>query len=82
MALCKKCLQVVDGVGLKILLEHVEAQLNIVVAVFFTQFEIFLDTGVFLAGRFVVTKFEHDSVLLFYISPRASRSARSFMISG
>ena len=37
-----------------------------VVAILFAQLEVFFDAGVLLAGRFVVTKFEHDVASLHF----------------
>ena len=57
MALGKECLEVFDRVGLKIVLEHIEPQLDIIVSVLFAKCQIFFCRRIFLTGSFVVAKF-------------------------
>ena len=57
MALGKKCLEIFDCVGLKIILEHIEPQLDIIIPVLFAKCQIFFYRRIFLTGSFVVAKF-------------------------
>ena len=62
MALCKKSLEIVHGVGLEILLQHIKTQLDIVIAVLFAQQQVVFNRGIFLAGCFVISEFQHKTV--------------------
>ena len=62
MALCKKSLEIVHGVGFEILLQHIKAQLDIVIAVLFAQQQVVFNRGIFLAGCFVISEFQHKTV--------------------
>ena len=62
MALCKKSLEIVHGVGLEILLQHIKTQFDIVIAVLFTQQQVVFNRGIFLAGCFVISEFQHKTV--------------------
>ena len=72
MALGEKCLQVVDGMRFKVFFQHIKTQFNIVVAVFFTQLEVFFHRGIFLTGGLIISEFQH--IAFSFIVHRALRA--------